>query len=82
MIEKLKVDFKISSRTLTADRGVFYEETNRAVVILPNHENLTDILSTIQHETIHFCIKDEEEIDEEMEEEIIYKMAWAKQYLD
>jgi hypothetical protein len=82
MMEKLKVDFKISSRTLTADRGVFYEETNRAVVILPNHENLTDILSTIQHETIHFCIKDEEEIDEEMEEEIIYKMAWAKQYLD
>jgi hypothetical protein len=81
-MEKLKVDFKISSRTLTADRGVFYEETNRAVVILPNHENLTDILSTIQHETIHFCIKDEEEIDEEMEEEIIYKMAWAKQYLD
>ena len=82
MMEKLKVDFKISSRTLTADRGVFYEETNRAVVILPNHENLTDILSTIQHETIHFCIKDEEEIDEEMEEEIIYKMAGAKQYLD
>tara|TARA_B100000029_G_scaffold504753_1_gene584165 strand:- start:605 stop:850 length:246 start_codon:yes stop_codon:yes gene_type:complete len=81
-MERLRVDFKINSKTLTADRGVFYEETNRAVIVLPNHENLTDILSTIQHETIHFCIKDEDEIDEEMEEEIIYKIAWAEQYLD
>jgi hypothetical protein len=81
-MEKLRVDFKINSKTLTADRGVFYEETNRAVIVLPNHENLTDILSTIQHETIHFCIKDEDDIDEEMEEEIIYKVAWAEQYLD
>ncbi len=80
-MERLRVDFKINSKTLTADRGVFYEETNRAVIVLPNHENLTDILSTIQHETIHFCIKDEDEIDEEMEEEIIYKIAWAEQYL-
>ncbi len=81
-MEKLRVDFKINSKTLTADRGVFYEETNRAVIVLPNHENLADILSTIQHETIHFCIKDEDDIDEEMEEEIIYKVAWAEQYLD
>ena len=81
-MERLRVDFKINSKTLTADRGVFYEETNRAVIVLPNHENLADILSTIQHETIHFCIKDEDDIDEEMEEEIIYKVAWAEQYLD
>ena len=81
-MEKLNVEFRIYSRTLTADRGVFYEETNRAVIILPNHENLTDILSTIQHESIHFCIKDEEEIDEEHEEEIIFRMAWAEQYVD
>jgi hypothetical protein len=76
-MDKLRVDFRTHSRTLSGDRGVFYDTTNRAIVILQNHECYEDILSTLQHETIHFCLKEDEDIDEEQEEEIIYRMAWA-----
>tara|TARA_R110002020_G_scaffold46132_2_gene131422 strand:+ start:2254 stop:2514 length:261 start_codon:yes stop_codon:yes gene_type:complete len=76
-MDKLQIDFRTHSRTLTGDRGVFYEATNRALIILPNHECVEDIISTLQHETIHFCIKDDDNIDEEHEEEVIYRMAWA-----
>ncbi len=76
-MDKLQVDFRTHSRTLSGDRGVFYDTSNRAIVILPNHECFEDIISTIQHESIHFCLKDDDSMDEEQEEEIIYRMAWA-----
>ena len=76
-MDKLQVDFRTHSRTLSGDRGVFYDTSNRAIVILPNHECFEDIISTIQHESIHFCLNDDDSMDEEQEEEIIYRMAGA-----
>ena len=77
MTDKLQVDFRTSTRSLTGDRGAFFDATNRAIIVLPAHESLDDILATIQHETIHFCLKDMETLDDEHEEIIIWKMAWA-----
>ncbi len=77
-MDQLHVDFRTHSRTLSDDRGVFYEATNRAIIILQNHECLEDIFATIEHESIHFCLReDTESIDAEQEEEITFRMAWA-----
>jgi len=76
-MDNLHVDFRTFGRTLSDDRGCFYEASNRALVMLPNHECLEDIISTIIHESIHFCLRDEEHIDIEMEEQICYRMAWG-----
>ena len=78
MAERLRIDFRTHSRTLSGDRGAYFETSNRALVILANHESLEDILATLQHESIHCCLKDDDEIDEEQEEEIIFRMAWAE----
>ena len=71
------MDFRTHSRTLSDDRGVYFDETNRAIIILQNHECVEDILSTINHESIHFCLREDEDIDEEQEEQITFRMAWA-----
>ena len=76
-MDKLHVDFRTHSRTLSDDRGVFFEESNRSIIILQNHECIEDILSTINHESIHFCLRESDDIDIEQEEEIIFRMAWA-----
>ena len=76
-MDRLHVDFKTHSRTCRDDRGCYYESTNRALIILSNHECLEDIISTIIHESIHFCLREDEDIDEEQEEEIIFRMQWA-----
>ena len=47
-MDQLHVDFRTHSRTLSDERGVFYEATNRAIILLPNHECLEDIFSTIE----------------------------------
>ena len=76
-MDSLHVDFRTHGRTVSDDRGCYYEETGRALVILQNHECVEDIISTIIHESLHFCMRDEENIDDEMEEELIFRMQWA-----
>ena len=76
-MDSLHVDFRTNSRTLGSDRGCYYEATNRALVILPNHECVEDVIATIVHESIHFCLREDDTIDEEQEEEIIYRIQWA-----
>jgi hypothetical protein len=44
---------------------------------------LEDLLSTITHEYLHYCINEAGEIiDEDQEEKIIYIMSWADEYLN
>ena len=76
-MDKLHVDFRTHGRTMSDDRGCFFEASNRALVMLPNHECVEDIISTIMHESIHFCLREDESLDEEQEEEIIFRMSWA-----
>ena len=64
------------------DRGNYFPETDRVIIFLNQHETLDDLLSTISHEYIHFCINQTGEImDDYQEERIIYIMSWANEYL-
>tara|TARA_Y100000590_G_C15471416_1_gene920311 strand:+ start:340 stop:594 length:255 start_codon:yes stop_codon:yes gene_type:complete len=72
------VDF----RTIGGEnRGIYYSETKRCLVYLPNHETIDDIYQTITHELVHYCLDVfdvTEEIDEDMEERVIFNLAWAE----
>ena len=74
----VKVDFRVKHDD---NRGIYYSETARCVIYLPNHETLEDIYKTITHELIHFCLDKHHEtdnMDEEMEERLIFCMQWAE----
>ena len=48
------------------------------------HESLDDILKTINHEVLHHCFADNgenEDMDEDQEERLIYCMQWAGESL-
>lgn len=61
------------------DHGVYYDDSERIIIYLDKHENMEDLLSTITHEYIHHCIKDEN-LDDDQEERLIYVMLWAEYY--
>ena len=75
--EGLKFDFRARRDD---NRGIYYEETKRALVYLGMHESLDDICKTINHETFHHCfsvLEENENMDEDQEERVIYCMQWA-----
>ena len=72
------VDFKIKP---AENRGVYFAETERALVYLPMHESVEDIYKTINHEVYHHCFEvagESEKMDEEMEEDLIFQLSWAE----
>ena len=75
MEKEFNIDFKVFGKD---DRGVYFQETRRAVVYLNNHESLADIYKTLQHEVIHHCLRYLDNIDEDQEELLIFNMAWAE----
>ena len=70
-------DFKVR---YSEDRGVYFTETDRALIYLPMHESLDDIYKTINHETYHYCFSEIEGLtmDEDQEERLIFQLAWAE----
>ena len=74
MDRPLCVDFKVFGKE---ERGIYYQETRRAIIYLNNHESLDDIYKTITHEIIHHCLRDYNDIDESQEERLIFCMNWA-----
>ena len=72
----LSVDFRVRN---TDERGIYYEESQRAIIYLPMHESLDDIYKTINHEVYHHCFAlwDEVKMDEDQEEYLIFQLAWA-----
>ena len=74
---KLKTDFRLHR---SDNRGIYYEETNRCLIFLPMHETMDDVIKTINHETFHHCftvIEEADNMDEEMEETVIFNLQWA-----
>ena len=60
------------------NRGMYFEQTRRVLIYLPQHENIEDIYKTNTHEILHYCIeKSGVQIDEEQEEKLIFNMQWA-----
>ena len=81
MSPNLSVDFKCITGE---NRGIYYEASKRALVFLGMHESLDDILKTIDHEVLHHCFADNgenEDMDEDQEERLIYCMQWAGESL-
>ena len=76
----LKIDFKINGYD-DDNRGIYYGETERCLILLPNHESLEDIYKTMNHEIIHYCIDkagESDGMDEDMEERLIFCFQWAE----
>ena len=80
-INMTKVDLKVRD---SENRGIYYSETDRCLIFLTNHETIEDIYKTIDHEVYHACFEkadETEDIDEEMEERMIFCMQWAPEIL-
>ena len=63
------------------NRGIYYSETERAIIYHPTHETIEDIYKTITHETFHHCFEkagETDSMDEAMEEALIYNLQWAE----
>ena len=77
----LRVDLKVKN---DENRGVYHSETKRCVIFLPNHEIIEDIYKTIEHEVLHYCFdvnEENENMDEDMEERLIFCLQWAEETL-
>ena len=48
MAEKLKMDLRINGYD-DENRGIYYSESGRCLIFLPNHETIEDIYKTINH---------------------------------
>ena len=51
----IKIDLRINGYD-DDNRGIYYSETKRCLIYLPNHETIEDIYKTINHELIHYCL--------------------------
>lgn len=75
------MSLRVELRTRKDDnRGIYYSETKRAVIYLAMHETLEDIFKTINHEVFHHCFAEAgeaDEMDEDMEERLIFCLQWA-----
>ena len=73
----LTVEFRLHR---SDNRGMYYETTKRCLIYLPMHETMEDVIKTINHETFHHCftvIDESDNMDEEMEESVIFNLQWA-----
>ena len=64
------------------NRGLYFEDTQRAIIYVRQHETLPDLYKTIVHETYHHCFKELElegndTLDEDMEERVISWLQWS-----
>mgnify|MGYP003144726028 FL=1 len=73
----LTVDFKIDH---TDNSGIYYSETKRALIYLPMHETIEDVIKTVNHEVFHHCFEvygQNVTMDEDQEEKLIFFLQWA-----
>jgi len=60
---------------------MYYENTSRVIVFLPQHENIEDIYKTLAHEVFHHCfsiMEEADDMDEMSEEALIFNLQWAE----
>jgi len=76
----VSIDFKLESGE---NRGLYYSETERIIIYPIQHENIEDMIYTINHELIHAAIdKADETLDEDQEEKTIYRIQWAEEWIE
>ena len=64
------------------NRGLYFEDTQRAIIYVRQHETLPDLYKTMTHETLHHCFKEleldeKDTLDEDMEERTISWLQWS-----
>ena len=64
------------------NRGLYFEDTQRAIIYVRQHETLPDLYKTMTHEALHNCFKELElegndTLDEDMEERTISWLQWS-----
>ena len=64
------------------NRGLYFEDTQRAIIYVRQHETLPDLYKTMTHETLHHCFKElvldeKDTLDEDTEEIIISWIQWT-----
>ena len=64
------------------NRGLYFEDTQRAIIYVRQHETLPDLYKTITHEALHHCFKElaldeKDTLDEDTEERIISWIQWT-----
>jgi len=80
----MKIDFRIENNE---NRGAYFAETERIDIWPLQHECIEDLFFTITHETIHYAIDkalehdDSENIDDDQEERLIYRIQWAPEWI-
>ena len=75
----LNMTFSLDS---SENRGLYFEDTQRAIIYVRQHETLHDLYKTISHETLHHCFKeleleDKDILDDDMEEKTITWLQWS-----
>ena len=77
----MDMDFRVNDHRDSKEHGVtLFEGKGRIVIYVQHHESLTDIYSTIQHESIHWCLEKYHhvDIDEYQEHDLIFRTMWAE----
>jgi len=72
----------IFSLDSSENRGLYFEDTQRAIIYVRQHETLPDLYKTMVHETFHHCFKELElegndMFDEDTEERAIIWLQWS-----
>ena len=78
------MEFKVHDDRDSKESGItHFCGEGRIIIYLQHHESLTDIYSTIQHESIHWCLEKYHhvDIDEYQEHDLIFSVMWAEDYI-
>jgi uncharacterized protein YjaZ len=61
-------------------KGEYFDETERAMIYLYPHNQIDDLISTINHEVYHHTINIHEvKLDTSQEEKLINKLIWTQE---
>lgn len=80
----MNIDFKTYDHRDSRERGVTLRSgKGRVFIYLQHHETIEDILATIAHESIHYCIwkEDMADIDDYQEHDLIFTIQWIDEYI-
>ena len=78
----MDMDFRLYDYKCEQLLGVTTFEGEGRIIIFPHqHEAITSIIDTINHEAIHYCIGEDESIDPYQEHALMYKLQWINEYI-
>ena len=81
----MHMEFKVHDDRDSKESGItHFCGEGRIIIYLQHHETLTDIYSTITHESIHWALEKyhhEPNMDSYQEHDLIFATLWAEDYI-